>query len=61
MNVWAWAGEGRPFDQEPRWLGDPPNEPPGWYSIYNDDRSINPEKKSRTIDLLSEFAIRMTH
>ncbi|KAK9719874.1 hypothetical protein K7432_004501 [Basidiobolus ranarum] len=35
--IWSWAGEGRPTDEEPRWLGDPPHEPPGWYSIFNTD------------------------
>lgn len=35
-NVWAWAGQARPGDP---WVGDPPHETPGWYSIYNTDTS----------------------
>ncbi|ORX80986.1 glycoside hydrolase [Basidiobolus meristosporus CBS 931.73] len=37
--LWSWAGEGRPNDDEPRWLGDPPHEPPGWYSIFDSDET----------------------
>lgn len=33
---WAWAGEGRPPGP---WLGDPPHERPGWYSVYDADDS----------------------
>lgn len=35
-NVWAWSGAARPGDA---WVGDPPHEEPGWYSIYDDDAS----------------------
>ena len=35
-NFWAWAGQSRPGDD---WLGDPPHETPGWYSVYDTDRS----------------------
>jgi mannan endo-1,4-beta-mannosidase len=43
---WAWAGEGRaahpdhqfrPGDRA--WLGDPPHEPQGWYSVFDVDES----------------------
>lgn len=35
-NFWAWGGASRPGDI---WLGDPPHETPGWYSVYNMDES----------------------
>ncbi len=35
-NFWAWAGQSRPGDA---WIGDPPHETPGWYSVYDSDRS----------------------
>ncbi len=35
-NVWAWSGAARPGDP---WVGDPPHEQPGWYSIYDRDAS----------------------
>jgi mannan endo-1,4-beta-mannosidase len=35
-NFWAWAGQSRPGDN---WVGDPPHEPAGWYSVYDADRS----------------------
>jgi len=35
-NFWAWAGEARPGGT---WLGDPPHETPGWYSVYDADAS----------------------
>lgn len=35
-NFWAWAGSARPGDA---WVGDPPHETPGWYSVYNADAS----------------------
>jgi mannan endo-1,4-beta-mannosidase len=33
---WAWAGQARPGDP---WIGDPPHETPGWYSVYDTDQS----------------------
>jgi mannan endo-1,4-beta-mannosidase len=33
-NFWAWGGQSRPGDD---WVGDPPHETPGWYSVYNMD------------------------
>lgn len=42
-NFWAWGGEGRAKDE--RWqtgddyLGDPPHEPQGWYSVFDTDAS----------------------
>jgi mannan endo-1,4-beta-mannosidase len=35
-NFWAWAGASRPGDS---WIGDPPHETPGWYSVYDTDES----------------------
>jgi mannan endo-1,4-beta-mannosidase len=35
-NFWAWAGEARPGMA---WVGDPPHEPAGWYSVYDSDAS----------------------
>jgi mannan endo-1,4-beta-mannosidase len=35
-NFWAWAGESRPGSD---WVGDPPHETPGWYSVYDIDGS----------------------
>ena len=35
-NFWAWAGLARPGYS---WVGDPPHETPGWYSVYDIDQS----------------------
>lgn len=35
-NFWAWAGQARPEDT---WVGDPPHETAGWYSVYDTDAS----------------------
>ena len=35
-NFWAWAGGARPGSP---WVGDPPHETPGWYSVYDADAS----------------------
>lgn len=48
-NFWAWGGASRPGDD---WLGDPPHEPPGWYSVYDKDES--------TIDIISSHAAEIT-
>lgn len=47
-NFWAWAGASRPGDN---WLGDPPHETPGWYSVYDEDES--------TIAIISSHAMDM--
>ena len=57
-NVWAWAGQGRPIEPygsfwapgDP-WIGDPPHEHQGWYSIYDTDES--------TLELLEAHADEM--
>ena len=45
-NFWAWGGEGRAGIADHRfrpgdtsYLGDPPHEPQGWYSVFNSDLS----------------------
>ncbi|MBV9932318.1 MAG: mannanase [Alphaproteobacteria bacterium] len=45
-NFWAWGGEGRaPHPDhafrrgERAWLGDPPHEPQGWYSVFDRDET----------------------
>ena len=52
VNFWAWAGEGRPRVPEGFWkagddfIGDPPHEAQGWYSVYDTDTTtINVIKK----------------
>lgn len=45
-NFWAWAGQDRPLEPygsfwspgDP-WIGDPPHEHQGWYSVYDADTS----------------------
>ncbi|TKD11826.1 glycoside hydrolase 5 family protein [Polyangium fumosum] len=45
VNVWAWAGEGRPrragglWQRNDPFIGDPPHEAQGWYGIYDTDHS----------------------
>ena len=57
MNFWAWAGEARPprpgqyWRKGDPWLGDPPHEPQGWYSVYDSDRM--------TVAVISDFARKM--
>jgi mannan endo-1,4-beta-mannosidase len=54
VNFWAWGGEGRPDKPEAIWkagddfIGDPPHETQGWYSVYDQD--------STTISVIKEFA-----
>ncbi len=47
-NFWAWAGTARPGYA---WIGDPPHETPGWYSVYSSD--------STTQAIITEFAQKM--
>ncbi len=47
-NFWAWAGEARPGMS---WVGDPPHEPAGWYSVYDADAS--------TLAIVSDHAHRI--
>ncbi|MEM6319891.1 MAG: mannanase [Bacteroidota bacterium] len=56
-NFWAWAGEGRPRHPKAVWkagddfIGDPPFEYQGWYSIYDTDES--------TLGVIREYAERI--
>jgi mannan endo-1,4-beta-mannosidase len=47
-NFWAWAGHARPGEG---WVGDPPHETPGWYSVYDTDFS--------TLDVIRAHAVQM--
>ena len=54
-NFWAWGGAGRAQHEDRRmraedtsYVGDPPHEPQGWYSVFDADGS--------TIALLSAHA-----
>jgi mannan endo-1,4-beta-mannosidase len=47
-NFWVWAGEARP---DAGWVGDPPHETPGWYSVYDTDLS--------TLAIITEHALEM--
>lgn len=46
VNFWAWAGIGRPknpggmWKAGDPWLGDPPHEAQGWYSVYDNDTTV---------------------
>lgn len=46
-NFWAWGGEGRPRHAKSIWqtgddfIGDPPHEHQGWYSVYNTDTTTH--------------------
>lgn len=41
VNFWAWGGEGRParvqWQPGDNFIGDPPHEAQGWYSVYDND------------------------
>jgi mannan endo-1,4-beta-mannosidase len=57
-NFWAWAGEGRPlvpygssWSPGDPWIGDPPHENQGWYSVYDSDAS--------TLSIISAYAADM--
>lgn len=55
VNFWAWGGEGRPSSPKAMWkkgdnfIGDPPHEAQGWYSVFNTD--------STTIQVIKRFAM----
>ncbi|CAF1092678.1 unnamed protein product [Adineta ricciae] len=54
VNFWAYGGEGRPRLPRANWtqgddfIGDPPHEPQGWYSVYDTDES--------TLEIIHRFA-----
>ncbi len=47
-NFWAWSGPARPGYA---WIGDPPHETPGWYSVYDSDGT--------TLAVIADFAQQM--
>ena len=53
VNFWAWGGEGRPRAPKAVWqpgddfIGDPPHEYQGWYSVYDADVS--------TLEVIREY------
>ncbi|GJM32117.1 MAG: endo-1,4-beta-mannosidase [Saprospiraceae bacterium] len=53
-NFWAWAGKGRPripkaiWQPGDDWIGDPPHEYQGWYSVYDTD--------STTLKIIRKYA-----
>lgn len=47
-NFWVWSGSITPGYP---WVGDPPHEIPGWYSVYNTDTS--------TLAIISSHAVEM--
>ncbi|KAI8084647.1 glycoside hydrolase superfamily [Halteromyces radiatus] len=44
-NFWSYSGIGRPTDPPTSWVGDPPHEPRGWYSVYDQDTTVNVIRK----------------
>ena len=56
-NFWAWGGEGRPRGPRAVWqpgddfIGDPPHELQGWYSVY--------EKDVSTLEVIRVYARRI--
>jgi len=54
INFWAWGGKGRPRQAKAIWkggdsfIGDPPHEYQGWYSVYDHDVS--------SLELIREYA-----
>jgi len=57
-NFWAWAGEARPLEpyggfwsEGDPWIGDPPHEHQGWYSVYDADTA--------TLDVIKRHAWNM--
>ncbi|MEO0897133.1 MAG: cellulase family glycosylhydrolase [Bacteroidota bacterium] len=57
INFWAWGGQGRPISPKAIWkagdpfIGDPPHEYQGWYSVYDTDQT--------TLKIIREFALKL--
>jgi mannan endo-1,4-beta-mannosidase len=58
-NFWAWGGEGRAEHPDYRfvrgdtsYVGDPPHEPQGWYSVFDSDGSTHALIREHTAALL---------
>lgn len=59
-NFWAFGGEGRAMHAdfrmrpgETEYLGDPPHEPQGWYSVFDADRSTVQLIRAHALELQS--------
>jgi mannan endo-1,4-beta-mannosidase len=59
-NFWAWGGAGRALHSdyhmlrgETAYVGDPPHEPQGWYSVFNTDTSTQALIKTHGQHLLN--------
>ena len=59
-NFWAWGGSGRALHKdyhmlrsETAYVGDPPHEPQGWYSVFNTDTSTQALIKTHAASLLN--------
>jgi len=59
-NFWAWGGAGRALHPdyhmlrgETAYVGDPPHEPQGWYSVFNTDTSTQALIKAHAANLLN--------
>ena len=57
-NFWAWGGSGRATHADHKfvrgdlsYLGDPPHEPQGWYSVFDTDESTKALIRSHAADL----------
>jgi mannan endo-1,4-beta-mannosidase len=55
-NFWAWGGASRPGDG---WVGDPPHETPGWYSVYHTDEATLAIISSHAADLARVEGIKL--
>ncbi len=59
LNVWAWGGEARGKNMDNVWkpgdpfMGDPPHEPQGLYSVFDNDYS--------TLDIIRKYAEQMNN
>ena len=59
VNFWAWAGEGRPVQpygsywrKGQAFVGDPPHEAQGWYSVFDSDQG--------TLRVIRDYAAKMS-
>ncbi len=59
-NFWAWGGEGRAEHADhlfvrgdTSYLGDPPHEPQGWYSVFDSDASTQALIRSHAAALVA--------
>ena len=56
-NFWAWGGLGRPSAPKAIWqkgddfIGDPPHEYQGWYSVYDVDEE--------TLDIIKTYSLKI--